>query len=232
MRVHVLQHAVFEGLASIGPWLEARRARISVTRLFEEPRFPDPREIDWLVVMGGPMSVNDEEALPWLVPEKRFIAEAIACEKGVLGICLGAQLIASALGAKVRRNPQREIGWFPVEPVGASADAAFAPLFGAPLDVFHWHGETFDLPAGAVQLARSAACEQQAFSIGSRVLGLQFHLEPSLETARALALHCPADLEPGPWVQPLPEMLSDAGRFRRANRIMDVVLDRLAEGTC
>jgi GMP synthase-like glutamine amidotransferase len=231
MRVHVLQHVPFEGVGSIGAWLEARGARITRTELFDSPRFPNLREVDWLVVMGGPMSVEDEGELPWLAPEKRFIADAIAASKGVLGICLGAQLIASALGAKVRRNPQREIGWFPVEPADAPPDAPFAALLRAPLDAFHWHGETFELPAGAVQLARSGACEQQAFSLGPRVLGLQYHLEPSLEGARTLVEHCPADLVPGPWVQPASEMLRDEGRFRRANRRMDAILERLAEHT-
>ncbi len=90
MRVHYLQHVPFEGLGSIRGWLESRSAEISVTRLYEDVRFPDTRDIDRLIVMGGPMSVNDENACPWLVPEKRFVSQAIASSKVVLGICLGA----------------------------------------------------------------------------------------------------------------------------------------------
>jgi GMP synthase-like glutamine amidotransferase len=229
LRVHVLQHVAFEGPGSIGAWLERHAAAVSVTRLFEEPRFPDLREIDWLVVLGGPMSVNDEATLPWLAPEKRFIADAIAAAKGVLGICLGAQLVATALGACVRPNPEREIGWFPVEPTWAAARSALASVFQHPLEVFHWHGQTFELPPGATQLLRSAACEQQAFALGERVLALQFHLESTPETVRALIEGCPAELARGRWIQTPGEMLRDPTRFHRINRVMDEVLDELAK---
>jgi GMP synthase-like glutamine amidotransferase len=229
LRVHVLQHVAFEGLGSVGPWLERRAAAVSVTRLFEAPRFPDLAELDWLVVLGGPMSVNDEAAVPWLAPEKRFIADAIGAGKGVLGICLGAQLVASALGARVRPNPEQEIGWFPVEPTPAAAASAFASVFSRPLEVFHWHGQTFDLPPGATQLLRSAACEQQAFALGERVLALQFHLETTPEIVRAMSEACPGDLAPAPWVQTPEEMLGNLGRFRRIHLVMDAVLDELAK---
>jgi GMP synthase-like glutamine amidotransferase len=227
MRVHFLQHVAFEGLGVIGDWLGRRSASVTSTKLYESPRFPALRELDALVVMGGPISVNDEEQLPWLVPEKRFVADAVAASKPVLGICLGAQLIASALGAKVFPNREREIGWFPVEAAGAPQGTPFADLFERPLDVFHWHGQTFELPEGAVHLARSTACEHQAFALGERVLGLQFHLEMTAETARALAEHCPDDLAPGRWVQPAPEFLRDPARFRSSNQVMDAILERI-----
>ena len=210
------------------PWLEARGAKLSVTRLFEEARFPDPGEMDWLIIMGGPMSANDERHCPWLVPEKRFIAEVVASSKRVLGVCLGAQLIAAALGARVFANPEREIGWFPILPAGHASRAQFSSLFPTPLEVFHWHGETFELPAGATQLARSDACEYQAFAIGERVLGLQFHMETTVAGARALIENCPEDLAPGRWVQSASAMLENTAGFRRINRVMDAVLDRLA----
>jgi GMP synthase-like glutamine amidotransferase len=229
MRVHTLQHVPFEGLGSIQSWLESRSAEVGVTRLFEEARFPDLREVDGVVVLGGPMSVNDEDLHPWLAAEKRFIAEAIAASKGVLGICLGAQLIASALGAKVFANPEREIGWFPVEPVPEAARSAFASLFEVPREVFHWHGETFELPPGAAWLARSDACEHQAFSIGERVLGLQFHLETTAASARALIENCPGDLAPGRWVQSGRQILGKDASFRRIHRVMASVLDRWEE---
>jgi GMP synthase-like glutamine amidotransferase len=231
MRVHYLQHVPFEGLGSIGRWLDARGAQVTGTRLFEAARFPKVSELDWLVVMGGPMNVNDEADHPWLADEKRFIAEAIGSMKAVLGVCLGSQLIASALGARVYANREREIGWFPIEPVPGGADSPFADLFAAPLDVFHWHGQTFDLPPRATWLARSAACAHQAFSIGDRVLGLQFHAEFTPETARALAEKCPSDLAPARFVQPADEFLRDETRFARSHSVMDAVLDRLEELT-
>jgi GMP synthase-like glutamine amidotransferase len=231
MRVHYLQHVPFEGLGSIAPWLAARGAQVTATRLYEEARFPKVSEIDWLVVMGGPMSVNDEAARPWLVAEKRFIAEAIGSMKAVLGVCLGSQLIASSLGARVYGNRERELGWFPIEPAPGAPDSPFADLFRAPVEVFHWHGQTFDLPPRAAWLARSAGCAHQAFSIGDRVLGLQFHAEPTADTVRALADHCPEDFAPARFVQSRDEILRDEARFTRVNRVMDAILDRLEELT-
>ena len=114
MHAHVFQHVPFEGLGSIGPWLEARRAVVTVTRFFEDAVLPEAEGLDLLIVMGGPMSVNDEKLYPWLIAEKRFIAQAILRGKAVLGVCLGAQLIAAALGARIYPNGEKEIGWFPV----------------------------------------------------------------------------------------------------------------------
>jgi GMP synthase-like glutamine amidotransferase len=226
MRTHYLQHVPFEGLGSIEPWLASAGHEITCTRLFEVADLPDPDAIDCLVILGGPMSVNDEAEYPWLASEKRFIREVICSGKPVLGICLGAQLIASALGARVSRNREKEIGWFPVRAV-AAADAAVFP-FPPSQTVFHWHGETFDLPPGAVKLAKSAACENQAFQFGKSVIGLQFHLETTPESARAIIAHCGDELVPSTYVQTADEMLSaDAERYRAINDVMAGVLDFL-----
>jgi GMP synthase-like glutamine amidotransferase len=183
MRAHVFQHVAFEGRGSIERWLEEQRASVGHTRFYESATLPAVNDIDLLIVMGGPMSANDERTLPWLAGEKRFIRQAIDSGKAVVGICLGAQLIASALGARVYPGKEKEVGWFPVSAVPAGdARARFA--FPAEALVFHWHGETFDLPAGAIHLARSLACENQAFQIGDRVVGLQFHLETTPDSAR------------------------------------------------
>ena len=113
MKAHYLQHVPFEGLGSIETWLQSIRAAVSVTKFFEDPTLPDPDNLDLLVVMGGPMSVNDEQKFPWLAAEKEFIRKAIEKDKAVIGICLGAQLIAGAMGAAVYPNKEKEIGWFP-----------------------------------------------------------------------------------------------------------------------
>ena len=227
MRVHYLQHVPFEGLGSIREWLESRSAEISVTRLYEQVQFPDVREIDWLIVMGGPMSANDERTYPWLVQEKRFVAEAIASSRVVLGVCLGAQLVASALGASVLPNSQPEIGWFPIEPAEDASRASLSSLFEVPQEVFHWHGETFELPVDTLHLARSAACENQAFSLGERVVALQFHLETTLESAQALIENCREDLVVSRFVQSESEMLQYAERFLRINQVMKALLEDL-----
>ena len=236
MRVHYLQHVPFEGLGSIRPWLSARGAHVTSTRLYEDPRLPEVSELDWLIVMGGPMSANDDDRLPWLAPERALIAEAVATGKVVLGICLGAQLLARALGARVYPNGEPEIGWFPVEAPeaggvsaeGGAGGAAGAGALELPVEAFHWHGETFDLPAGATHLARSAGCRHQAFRFGPRVLGLQFHLEMTPEGAHALIEACGEELREAPYVQPAVEMLRDPQRFVRINRAMEGTLAWLA----
>lgn len=206
MRAHYLQHVPFEGLGSIETWLEAAGYEITKTSFFESADLPDLKKTDLLVVMGGPMSVHDEGEFPWLIPEKRFIREAIDSGKPVLGVCLGAQLIASAMGARVYRNPVKEIGWFPIHGVVAGDSSVFC--FPESATVFHWHGETFDLPAGAIRLAKSVGCETQAFQIGNSVIGLQFHLETTPESARSIVSNCRAELIPAQYVQAEEDILS------------------------
>ena len=228
MNVHVLQHVHFEGLGSIATWLGARGACVTTTQFFADPSLPALPGLDLVIAMGGPMSVNDEAALPWLRPEKQFLREAIQQGIAVLGVCLGAQLIASALGARVYRNPIQEIGWFPIEVIDAGSQ--FVPLpAGTP--VFHWHGETFELPGGAIHLARSAVCEHQAFHLRDNVVALQFHLETTPESARALVHHCPKDLVPDPFVQSGAELLAiPQDAYGRINAAMDRVLVYLTRG--
>ena len=200
VKVHVLQHVSFEGLGNIEPWLHDRGAQITYTR-FDDPawKLPPVEGLDLVISLGGPMSVNDEAKLPWLAPEKAFVREAIQLGVPTLGICLGAQLMANALGARVYPGPQKEIGWFPVEGVAHAEEVAFE--FPATLKVFHWHGETFDLPQGAIRLAQSAVCANQAFQYGKRVLALQFHLETTPESLESLVTHCGDELVGSDFIQ-------------------------------
>ena len=225
MRIRVFQHVPFEGLGALEPALQNRGCAIDYVRFFADDPLPAPADVDFLVAMGGPMSVNDEAALPWLAAEKEFIRRHAAAGKPFLGICLGAQLLASALGARVFPNRDKEIGWFPIEGVPARDPAVFR--FPATAAVFHWHGETFDLPPGAVHLARSRACENQAFQIG-RAIGLQFHLETTPATARALVEHARAEIIPGPFVQTEAEILAEAPeRYAALHRLQDDLLAHL-----
>ena len=225
MKVHYFQHVPFEGLGSIEPWMKLKSAHISATKFYKDPKLPGVHEIDWLIVMGGPMSSNDEKTYPWLQAEKNFIAEAVRSGKIVLGVCLGAQLIASALGARVYPNRDREIGWYPLECFAEKNNTGLKNIIPSRMEVFHWHGETFDLPAHAVHLARSEGCDNQAFCIGERVLGLQFHLEATPLTVMSLTEQCRSDLVPGSYVQSALEMLSDPSRFHRINAVMNTLLD-------
>ncbi len=230
MRLHYLQHVPFEGLGSIGAWAAAAGHQVSVSRMFADDPLPATTRFDWLLVMGGPMGVNDTTCHPWLTGEKKFIAAAIAAGKTVLGICLGAQLLAAVLGAAVYPNREKEIGWLPVYRVPDGAGLPLTARLPDGEEVFHWHGDTFDLPAGACHLLRSAACENQAFLYGERVLALQFHLETTPAGAAALVEHCARDLAPGPRVQPAARIMADESRFTRLNRRMNAVLDFLAAG--
>jgi GMP synthase-like glutamine amidotransferase len=227
MRIVCLQHVSFEGPAALGAWAAARGYPLTTVRLFANEPLPARDAFELLMILGGPMSVNDTERFDWLAPELHFVAQAILDGRRVLGICLGAQLIAQALGATVRANPEREIGWFPVR---QTPQAVGHPVFGAltsRFTAFHWHGETFDLPSGATWLACSDGCAHQAFSVGPRVLGLQFHLESTPESVEALIQNCPGDLAPGRFVQDAQAMQSAHRHFQEANRLMATVLDRL-----
>lgn len=232
MRAHYLQHVPFEGLGSIESWLSAAGALVTATRLFETTDLPDLEGIDLLVVLGGPMSVSDEEEFPFLFAEKQFIRAAIHCGKAVLGVCLGAQLIAHALGARVYRNQEKEIGWFPVRGVPPCDAATF--LFPASLEVFHWHGETFDLPIGAARLAESEACRNQAFQVGRTVIGLQFHLETTPESVHEIVAHCRSELLPARYVQSEAAILAAAPEtYQMINGMLGEVLGYLTgRGMC
>lgn len=205
MRLHYFQHVPFEGLAGIERWAVKEGLQISRTRFFEDDPLPKLEDIDLLVIVGGPMSVNDERDYPWLADEKHFIDRAIRAGKPVLGICLGAQMIASVLGAKVYRNKEKEIGWFPVELTKAGRESCLR-VIGKRRTVFHWHGETFDLPSGARHLAKSAVCRNQAFQYGDSVIGLQFHLEMTPQSLKAIIRHCRKEILPARFIQSIPQM--------------------------
>ena len=222
MKAHYLQHVPFEGPGYIETWLEEKGIPLGCTRLFAGERLPEMEQFDFLIIMGGPMSVNDEAEFPWLAEEKAFIRAAIENRKSVLGICLGAQLIANCLGARVYPGQEKEIGWFPIESVDPSSP------FPKTVTVFHWHGETFDLPEGAIHFARSEACKNQAFGIGESVLGLQLHLETTAESLESMLENDGGELAGGRWIQGAEEIIL-RGRFYldSANREMGAVLERL-----
>ncbi len=226
MRAHYLQHVPFEGLGSIEAWLLSAGYEITSTKWYESSALPNVQDIDLLVVMGGPMSVNEETTYPWLVDEKAFIRRTIESGKPTLGVCLGAQLIADALGGRVFPNTEKEIGWFPVRAVSSPDSAAFT--FPEVTEVFHWHGETFSLPTGAVRIAESEGCENQAFQIGSHVIGLQFHLETTADSAQAIAENCRDELVAGKYIQTESEMLSvSPERYGAINGLMRDILQYL-----
>ncbi len=233
MHIHVLTHVPFEGPAGILDWAQTRGHAMAITALDKDGHLPDPSGFDWLVVMGGPMGVHDDAAYPWLVAEQRLISEAIAASKTVIGVCLGAQLIAKVLGARVYRNPEPEIGWFPIELTEAGRESALTSFLPSPMTVFHWHGDTFELPPGAIQLAHSAVCEQQIFLYDGRVLGLQCHLESTPRSVTDIVINCADEIRPAQHVQTAERLLAaDTSDYARISGALFGILDHLQVMSC
>ncbi len=225
MKIHILQHVPFENPGTILEWAEERNFPVRFTRLFQREKLPDPGEFDLLIIMGGPMSLSDTEKHPWLGKEKAFLKKTLALGKKMLGICLGAQLLAETLGANVFPNNRKEIGWFPIRK-NDTADHEILKLFKEEsLPAFHWHGDTFGLPKEAVPLFSSKVTKNQAFVWDNRVFALQFHWEVKPENVRLLIENSAADLTDGPFVQQPEEMLADEALFSGARNNLFLFLD-------
>lgn len=224
MKVHVLQHVAFEGPGSISRWAEIYGHSLTYTR-FDKPNWglPNVMQFDLLVVMGGPMGAHDDAKYPWMVEEKKLIRQAVDAGRKVLGICLGAQLAASVLGAKVAAHTHKEIGWFEVAKVSRNALLAEMP---ERMRVFHWHGDTFGLPYGAEHLLASEACDHQGFIWRNQVLGLQCHLEVGPEEIEGLLAHGAHEIAGGG------EFVQSAEQIRAHSALagpMLLVMERLLE---
>ena len=224
MRVHWLQHVAHEDLGCIAPWLAARGLQPTCTCLWAGEALPEVEDFDVLIVMGGPMNVDQHTEYPWLVPEKQLIAAAITAGRRVLGICLGSQLIARALGAAVTRNAHTEIGWFEIRLNTQGRRLDWLADWPGAVTAFHWHGDTFAIPDGASLLMSSEACAHQAFAWNGRVLGLQFHLEVTAADARRwLGVEQPAAER---YVQTAEAILSRLDAFAFNNQLMGRLLER------
>ncbi|MDD5262168.1 MAG: type 1 glutamine amidotransferase [Methylacidiphilales bacterium] len=206
MKLHVFQHIEHEGPSQIATWARRKGFEINTTRWFAGETEPALDEIDWLVVMGGFMNIYEHRNHPWLVREKRFLESAIHAGKKVLGICLGAQLIADALGGKVYQNPEKEIGWFPIQWLPSARQ--ILPGLPESSRVLHWHGDTFDLPPGAHLLAESPACRNQAFTWKKQALAFQFHIEVAPDVVAEFSDFDRAELVPARYVQSEAEILA------------------------
>lgn len=228
MRIHCLMHVPFEGPAAIADWSGRSGHALARTLVWEGGPLPGLDDFDFLVVMGGPMSVNDVAELAWLGPEKALIRAAVEAGKKVLGVCLGAQLIAAVLGGTVGPGEHCEIGFFPVRLLPEAEGLEVFKGLPEAFEPLHWHGETFTIPEGAVRAARSDGCANQAFVYDRRVVGLQFHLEATPESLGRLVDHCGSEIGPGPFMQSGNDMLAKAERLDAANALLFGLLDRLA----
>lgn len=224
MRIHFIQHVAYENPGYLLQWASDNQHHISFTKIFEAAAFPSPDDFDWLIVMGGPMGVYEAEKYEWLEAEIDFIRSAIDTGKKVLGICLGSQLVASALGARVYPHTQKEIGWYKVKKTSAGKTH---PLLASLPDewlTFHWHGDTFDLPAGAVHLLQSEACPHQAYLYNDQVMGLQFHMEATPELVKTMVENGRPELVPSTWTQSEKEILENNSLYIPNNYWIDQLL--------
>jgi len=228
LRIHSIRHVSFEGIGRIENWATEKGHQLTSTHIYEREALPDIGSFDWLIVMGGPMGVYEKETYPWLEKEISFIQEVIASGKQVLGICLGVQLIAEALGSEVYKGKAgMEIGWYPVKLTSAGKNSQFLRDFPEVLTPVQWHGDTFDLPEGAERLIEGSVYKNQSFSYGSNVLGLQFHLEFCASCIDRLS-RLAGIPDPGPGVQSAEEILSRKDLFLEGELLLQKLLDNMA----
>lgn len=228
-RLHYIQHVPYETPGNILDWSTTAGVVISSTRLYNGESLPNPDSFDCLIVMGGPMGVHDDTKYRWLRDEKRFIESSMKSGKAVVGICLGAQIVAHVLGAGVKQNDYKEIGWFPIETTSENRSVPLTGFLPDSLTVFHWHGETFDIPSSSVRIAGSEGCANQGFVYGDRVVALQFHLEMTRDTLAEMVKHGRHELVPGKYVQDERSIMEDNIHIRQNNEYIFRLLTNLSE---
>jgi len=229
MHLHYFQHDDFEDLGYIGKWASSHGISTSVTRFDLDTELPAHESYDWLVVMGGKMSVNDQADFPWLKAEIAFIKEAIRIGKTVIGICLGAQLIAKATGSNLYKNSGPEMGFWPVRFLPSASNDKVFRHFPKELDVLHVHFDTYELPEGAVNMAESTITKSQAYRIGDHVFGFQFHFEVSPDNFIGFLNGVEPELVEGEFSQTKTKILELSSCCKKNNIIFSKVLDEILE---
>jgi len=226
-RIHILQHEPYETSGCIEDWIKDKNYIYSVTEFYEGKKCPDVSDFDWLVIMGGSMSVHDTDAFPWLVEEKKLIQQAVNSQKIIIGVCLGSQLLAEVLGSRVYRNNVKEIGWYPVTRKNPENKSSPVNKFKQSETVFHWHGDTFDIPEGASHEFTSDACKNQCFIFGERIVGLQFHIEVTDKLLEGMIRNGAGEIIHGQYIQNNEQLRSGSIYIKRNNELMYSVLDEL-----
>ena len=228
MNIHCFQHVAFENPGTILDWARQHNHPITATSFFKNNyTIPSVNDIDALLVMGGYMNVDEEEKFPWLKEEKKFIRQAVEAGKKVIGICLGSQLIAAALGTKVYKGKETEIGFFPVSFTDGALKNNLFNHFHKEYPVFHWHGDTFDLPPNAQLIASTNTCKHQAYLIGTNILGLQFHFEMNETVIEDMLLHDGHELdERGPFIQTKEQIRNHYYYLQQNKKDISFLLDK------
>jgi len=227
MHIHYFQHDHFEDLGYIGDWAANHNFTTSVTRFDLNQELPLLSEFDWLIVLGGKMSVNDSDKYPWITKEIEFIRKSIDSGKIVIGICLGSQLLAKALGARVYKNNEPEMGFWPVKFSDQASNDKVFRYFPSELDVLHVHFDTFTLPDGAINMANSIVTPCQAFRWGKNVFAFQFHFEVTPANVGRFVREVTPELIEGKYSQKPDEINSLSGCCRRNNNIFEKVINEI-----
>ena len=229
-RIHYLLHVPFETPGNIDQLVINSGCTATETRLWETTELPEQNRFDLLIIMGGPMNIYQHDKYPWLDAEKKFIAKTIDAGKTVLGICLGSQLLADVLGSTVIPNRCREIGWYPVHLTGLAANSPAFRNIPVKFTPFHWHGDTYPVPPGAVRIGSSPACDNQGFIFDGNVVGLQFHLEMTRESIRNIIDNCSNELIIDEYVTPAITIDENTEQYIEASqRIMEQFFRNLLE---
>ncbi len=227
VRLHYIQHVPFEDLANIWQWTVKNGHQVSRTCFYKFDRLPNLEDFDLLVIMGGPMSVIDVDRFPWLNAEIEFIEKAIANDKIILGICLGAQLISKALGANVYKNDYKEIGWFNVKLTDDGLGLPLLHNIPTEFTTFHWHGDTFNIPNNSTHIAMSDGCLNQAFIYKDQVIGLQFHLECNYSSINKLIQNCSSDISNDIYIQKPNYMTSQKEYLIKNKKYINSLMDNI-----
>jgi GMP synthase-like glutamine amidotransferase len=218
----------YEGPGIISHWIEKNNHNLHFTRQYLSESLPDADQVDLLVIMGGPMNVFDFHIHPWMQEEVEWVTAFIGSGKPVLGICLGAQILAVSLGSDVTPGEYREIGWHNLQFLPSLGDYRICPALPSTRKVFHWHGDTFSIPEGAVRIAESQAFPNQGFIYNHSVIALQFHLEVTPASVKDLVENCREELVAGPHIQSEKEILEEDRFFHDNQKLMFRFLDYLS----
>ncbi len=221
MNIHILQHAEWENIGELDKWLDSKNLTYSTTYLYKGEKLPN-QKVDFLIVMGGPMGIFDDENYIWLKEEREFIKNTISSNAKVLGICLGSQFIADALGAKVYPGKEKEIGFFNIS---KAIDHPITEKLPNSFEVFHWHGDTFETPKNAINLFSSEPTKNQGFIYDNRVIALQFHLEVGQKEINGFVENGISELIESKYIQHKDIIINHNFNFYKSNSYLFYILD-------
>ncbi len=227
LNINCFMHVSFEGPGIMADWIREKGHHLVYTRLYEEDPLPDPATVDLLILMGGPMDVFDYHMHAWMQEEIEWVKDFIQLGNPVLGICLGAQILAVALGEEVYPGPEKEIGWHTLQFLPSLGEFKIFSELPVSRKVFHWHGDTFNIPAEATRIASTRLFPNQGFIYDRRVLALQFHLEVTPESVKGMVEHCGDELVEGEHIQKAGEILAETAYFENNQQVLFQFLDYL-----